>query len=54
MHCHCGTNNRAPQWTFTDPCKPEVRPGHNQIVNRFALRESRPDLIDGVLQYKIT
>ena len=27
MHCHCGTNNRAPQWTFTDPCKPEVRPG---------------------------
>ena len=27
MHCHCGTNNRAPQWTFSDPCKPEVRPG---------------------------
>ena len=27
MHCHCGTNNRAQQWTFTDPCKPEVRPG---------------------------
>ena len=27
MHCHCGTNNRAPPWTFTDPCKPEVRPG---------------------------
>ena len=27
MHCHCGTNNRAPLWTFTDPCKPEVRPG---------------------------
>ena len=26
MHCHCGTNNRAPWWTFTDPCKPEVRP----------------------------
>ena len=24
MHCHCGTNNRAPRWTFTDPCKPEV------------------------------
>ena len=19
MHCHCGTNNRAPRWTFTDP-----------------------------------
>ena len=27
MHCHCGTRNRAPRWTFTDPCKPEVRPG---------------------------
>ena len=27
MHCHSGTNNRAPRWTFTDPCKPEVRPG---------------------------
>ena len=27
MHCHCGTNNRAPRWTSTDPCKPEVRPG---------------------------
>ena len=27
MHCYCGTNNRAPRWTFTDPCKPEVRPG---------------------------
>ena len=27
MHCHCGTNNRAPRWTFTDPCKQEVRPG---------------------------
>ena len=27
MHCHCCTNNRVPQWTFTDPCKPEVRPG---------------------------
>ena len=26
MHCHCGTN-RAPRWTFTDPCKQEVRPG---------------------------
>ena len=26
MHCHCGTNNRAPRWTFTDPSKPEVRP----------------------------
>ena len=27
MHCHCGTNNRAPRWTFMDPSKPEVRPG---------------------------
>ena len=27
MHYHCGTNNRAPRWTFMDPCKPEVRPG---------------------------
>ena len=27
MHCHCGTNNRAPRWTFTDLCKREVRPG---------------------------
>ena len=27
MNCYCGTNNRAPRWTFTDPCKPEVRPG---------------------------
>ena len=23
MHCHCGTNNRAPRWTFTDPYEPE-------------------------------
>ena len=27
MHRHCGTNNRAPRWTFTDPFKPEVRQG---------------------------
>ena len=27
MHCHCGTNNGAPPWTFTEPWKPEVRPG---------------------------
>ena len=27
MHCHCGTNDRAPLWTLTDPCKTEVRPG---------------------------
>ena len=24
MYCHCGTNNRASQWTFTDPCKPKM------------------------------
>ena len=30
MHCHSGTNNRAPRWTFTDPCKPEVRPGNQE------------------------
>ena len=29
MHCHYGTNKRAPRWTFTDPCKPEV-PGRSQ------------------------
>ena len=27
MRCHCGTKNRASRWTFTDPCKPEVRLG---------------------------
>ena len=27
MHRHCGTNNRASRWTFTDPYKPDVRPG---------------------------
>ena len=27
MHCHCSTNNRVPRWTFTEPCKQEVRPG---------------------------
>ena len=27
MRRHCDTNNRAPRWTFTDPYKPEVRPG---------------------------
>ena len=21
MYRHCGTNNRAPRWTFMDPCK---------------------------------
>ena len=30
MQCHCGTNNRAPRLTFTDPCKPEVRPGDRE------------------------
>ena len=29
MNCHYdyGTNNRAPRWTFTGPCKPEVNTG---------------------------
>ena len=27
MHCHWCTNNRAPRWTFTDPCEPESRQG---------------------------
>ena len=27
MHGHCGTNNRAPRWTFTGPLNQEVRPG---------------------------
>ena len=31
MHCQCGTNNRAPRWTFTDPCKPEVIPGAREV-----------------------
>ena len=31
MHCHCGTNNRAPRWTFTDPWKSEVRPGAREV-----------------------
>ena len=31
MHRHCGTKNRAPRWTFTDPCKPEVRPGAREV-----------------------
>ena len=26
MHRHYDINNRAPQWTFTDPCKQGVRP----------------------------
>ena len=34
MHCHCGTNNRAPRWT--DPCKPEVRPRQNKITSQFS------------------
>ena len=26
MQCHCSTNSKVQRWTFTDPCKPEVRP----------------------------
>ena len=31
MHCCCGTNNRAPRWTFTNPCTPEVRPSAREV-----------------------
>ena len=34
MHCHCGTNNRAPRWTFTDPCKP----GETRCPGVYSLR----------------
>ena len=27
MHCQCGTDNTDSRLTFTDLCKPEVRPG---------------------------
>ena len=27
MHCHCGTSNRTPRWTFTNPCKSKARYG---------------------------
>ena len=37
MHCYCGTNNSAPRWTFTDPCKPEVRPGVREELESPAL-----------------
>ena len=37
MHCHCGTNNRAQRWTFTDPRKPEVRPGAREESAGVAL-----------------
>ena len=36
MHCHCDTNNKAPRWTFTDPCKPEVRPGAREELASLA------------------
>ena len=36
MRCHCGTNNRAPRWTFMDPCKPEVRTGAREESASFA------------------
>ena len=37
MHCHCGTNNRASRWTFTDPCKPEVRPGAREDYEFYCI-----------------
>ena len=27
MHRHCGTNNKAPRWSFMNFCRPELRPG---------------------------
>ena len=42
MHRHCGTNNRAPRWTFTDPCKPEVRPQNTSFVWLYILEEAVP------------
>ena len=41
MHRHCGTNNRAPRWTFTYPCKQKVS-GRRQN----STRETRFDMID--------
>ena len=38
MHRHCDTNNRAPWWTFTDPCKPEVRPETEYREKQEAIR----------------
>ena len=50
MHRHCGTNNRAPRWTFTDPCKPEVRPGAREEY-QLVLRYNIPQvLIDNSYQ----
>ena len=42
MHCHCGINNRAPRWTFTDPCKPEVRPGTREESASLAWLAANP------------
>ena len=43
MHCHCGTNNKAPLWTFTDPCKPEVIPGARE-ESAFPAWLAAPDM----------
>ena len=54
MHCHCGTNKRAPRWTFTDPCKPEASPGareddgrenHNQSEGSLATDDKSEGLL---------
>ena len=42
MYCHYGTNNRAPRWTFTDSCKPEVRPGAREESASPALLAAPP------------
>ena len=52
MHCHCGTNNRAPRWTFTDPCKPEVRPGiRNNTIGRLTIPYNIETLLKGCNLY---
>ena len=39
MHCHCGTNNRAPRWTFTENvtsmCKINIKNIFSIDVNKM-------------------
>ena len=41
MFRHCGTNKRAPQWTFTDPCKPDVNPGARDKYKKMSQHAKR-------------
>ena len=53
MNCHYGTNNRAPRWTFTDPCKPEVRPGaREESASRAWLAATAMNAPDTTKVYK--